>query len=82
MNKILLVAISLILIVACSDKQEEIKAPIKKVPEVKKIPDINKTKELNATIKEEVTEVNMMVLPTEFIPEHVRNSTIETVKHY
>jgi hypothetical protein len=82
MNKILLVAISLILIIACSDKQEEIETPIKKNIEIKKVPDLNKTKEVNATIKREVEGVNMMVIPTEFIPEHVRNSTIETVKHY
>jgi len=86
MNKFVIVVASLLFLVSCSDKQKEIKPEvkksptIKKAPKIKKTPDVNKTKEVKKEIIKEF-KAPIMVIPEEFIPEHVRNSTIEVVPH-
>ena len=67
MNKIFLISLSLFVLLSCSSKEEvEPMVPIRKET-VQNIKIKNKTP--------------MMVVPTEFIPEHIRRSTIEVVPH-
>ena len=65
MNKTVLVVFSLLLLVACSEKQKEVN------PKIKELVEANKTK-----------PVKMMVIPEEFVPEHIKHSHIEVVEHY
>ena len=88
MNKILLFGSLLVLFVGCSDKNQEVKPKIKKVTELNVSKELNSTKELNTTKKSNPiselnsSKANMMVVPEEFIPEHIKHSTIEVVEHY
>jgi len=94
MNRVILTSIFLIFVVSCSDKQEKIKKEVKPVIDTNITKEVNATKDINVTIEINTTkeinltvppvlpETNMMVIPTEFIPEHVRRSTIEVVPHY
>ena len=65
MNRSVLLVFSLLLLVACSEKQKEVK------PKIKELLEGNKTE-----------AVKMMVIPEEFVPEHIKHSHIEVVKHY
>ncbi len=78
MNKLVLVGFVLLIVVGCSDKQEEIKP--KKELKVKKIEN-NETK-IKIKTDTNTTKKNMMVIKEEFIPEHIRRSHIEVVEHY
>ena len=80
MNKFIILVASLLFLVSCSDKQKEVKPEVKKAPKIKETPDVNTTKEVKKEIIKEV-KAPIMVIPEEFIPEHVRNSTIEVVPH-
>jgi hypothetical protein len=75
MNKIILLGTLMVLFVACSDKNKEIE------PKIEKTPELNTTKELNITKELNSSKANIMVVPEEFIPEHIRHSTIEVVEH-
>jgi len=84
MNRVILTTVGVLLlaVIGCSDKQEDIKP--------KKILDHNKTKkDTNLTKKDtnstkvelNATKKIMMVIPSEFIPEHIKRSHIEVVPH-
>ena len=85
MNRLILTSIFLFLLVSCSDKQEKIKTEVKQVIDTNKTKEVNATKDINTTKESNITvppKENMMVIPSEFVPEHVRHSTIEVVPHY
>ncbi len=65
MKKVILIVITLFLIVACSQHQSEVK--VEKLPPTK------------AADRDEVASSNEVA--EEFIPEHIRRSKIEVVKH-
>jgi len=75
MNKIIILGTLLVLFVACSDKNKEIK------PKIKEVPELNTTKEINSTKELNTSTATIMVIPEEFIPEHIRRSSIEVVPH-
>ncbi|CAA6818780.1 MAG: Unknown protein [uncultured Sulfurovum sp.] len=67
--------------IGCSKKEM---TPIQKKVEIKKVnseqADIKKVKE--QMIEEEMVEEQINVATNEFVPEHIRRSSIEVVKHY
>ena len=78
MNKIVLASFIFLVVIGCSDKQEELKP--KKI-EPKKVEN-NETKIDTKKVDINTTKKNIMVIKEEFIPEHIRNSHIEVVEHY
>ena len=79
---LLITGILFFAVIGCSDKQEEIK-PKKSLDSNKTKKDTNLTKkDTNLTkVEVNVTKERMMVIPSEFIPEHIKRSHIEVVPH-
>jgi len=77
MSRVILaiVGVLLLVVIGCSNKEKDIKP--------KDNLESNKTKKENNTTKVELnaTKRIMMVIPEEFIPEHIKRSHIEVVPH-
>jgi hypothetical protein len=93
MNRVILsvVGVLFLVIMGCSDKQEKIKPKENKEINTSVIIDNNLTNDTNLTnitkeenktiVEHNETDKIMMVVPEEFIPEHIKRSHIEVVPH-
>ncbi len=83
MNRFLLAGVILSIIVGCSDRQDDIEPKEVKVKNIEK--NVTKIEKKSIDIDRNLTTREDAVVETpkeDFIPEHIRRSHIEVVKHY
>ena len=84
MYKNILIILGVLALAACSQNKPEPEVKKKIESEVKTEVTPKVKKEIKAVVKKDVKELVKVEVedPIEFIPEHIRRSSIEVVKHY